>query len=201
MSIMSRDFTTREKVIILILVLFLMGFCYYQFIDKPVRESLANAEAETAAIQMELTSVQVQIAQLERMRAEIDDITAGGLNSYMPSYNNSKAELKLLNDILSSAAQYSVTFTSITRNGDQIRRNFSLQFTAPDYDSMKDIINQLSGVSYRCLIGDLRCGLTNVRISRDVTETYLSVAATATFYETMVGGVPDAGLPADDNAK
>ncbi len=195
MSVLSRDFTTREKVILLILLLFLLGFAYYQFVDKPVRESLAAAEAETEKLQIELTSVRNRITTLQRMRDEIDDVTSGGLNSYMPSYNSSKEELRLLNDILSNTTQYSISFTGLTRSGDQIRRNFTLQFTAPDYDIMKTVIQSLTGVEYRCLIGDLRCSLVTNRY-QDWVDGAVSVSCTATFFETMVGGVPDAGLPA-----
>ena len=195
MSVLSRDFSTREKVILLILLLFLVGFAYYQFVDKPVRESLAAAEAETEKLQTELTSVRNRIATLQRMRDEIDDVTSGGLNSYMPSYNNSREELRLLNDILSRTTQYTITFTGLTRSGDQIRRNFTLQFTASDYDVMRAVIGDLTGSEMRCLIGDLRCSLVTDRY-RDWVDGVISVNCSAVFYETMVGGEPDAGLPA-----
>ncbi len=201
MRVMSRDFTTKEKVILLILIIFLLGFGYYQFIDVPVRESLAAAEAETANLQAEITAINARIATLERMQNEISDINASGRSSYMASYNNSKAELKLLNDVLRAATQYSVSFANVTRNGDQIRRDFSLQFTAPDYDSMRNIIQNLTSVEYRCLIGNMSCTLTRVRY-RDYTEYgALSVSVTATFYETMVGGIEDIGLPASSTAQ
>lgn len=196
MRVLSRDFTTREKIILVILVLFLIGFGYYQFIDKPVREGLARAESESAALQTEIAAVNTKIATLQRMQDEIDSINAEGRNSYMASYNNSKAELKLLNDVLSQATQYSISFSNVTRSGDQIRRDFSLQFTAPDYQAMWNIINDLTGVEYRCLIGNLSCSLNKIRY-RDRTEYgALSVSVTATFFETMVGGVEDSGLPA-----
>ena len=195
MSVLSRDFTRREKVFLLILLLFLLGFAYYQFVDVPIRTGIAEAEAEAANIQTELTSVRARIAILQRMRDEIDDITAGGLNSYMPSYNSHKEELKLLNDILSATDQYSISFTGVTRDGDQMRRNFTLQFTAPDFETTKNIIRELTGVEYRCLIGDLRCSFVTDRY-RIYEEEAVSVSCTATFFETMEGGVPDAGLPA-----
>ena len=51
-------------------------------------------------------------------------------------------------------------------------------------------------VEYRCLIGNLSCSLNKIRY-RDRTEYgALSVSVTATFFETMVGGVEDSGLPA-----
>ncbi|MBR3718310.1 MAG: hypothetical protein IKN20_00405 [Firmicutes bacterium] len=198
---MSRDVNAKEKVLLVILVLIILGFCYYRFVDQPIRKNLAKADAEYSSLQTELTEANVKIRELQRMQDEIDEITTAGKYSYMPSYNNAKEELALLNDILSgSATQYSVSFTDVTRNKDQIRRNFKLTFSAPDYETMRGIIDQLTGVDYRCLIGDCTSKVVEVRNQRE-EYTLLSVSATATFFETMVGGVVDAGLPADSSKK
>ncbi len=199
---MSREFSAREKVLLVVLVLMILGFVYYRFVDQPIRRELAEAEAERASLQSELAGVRSKIRELQRMRDEIDEITAGGRNSYMPSYNSAKAELALLNDILNRyAAQYSVSFTSVTRSGDQIRREFKLEFTAADYDSVGDIIDKLTGVEYRCMLGDCDCSAVEVRNAQGREETALSVSTTATFFETMAGGTADAGLPPDSPRK
>ena len=196
---MSREVNAKEKVLLVILVLIILGFCYYRFVDQPVRKNLAKAEAEYSTLQSELTEVRVKIRELQRMQDEIDAITSGGKDSFMPSYNNAKEELALLNDILNeSVTQYSVAFTNVSRYKDQIRRDFRLDFTAPDYESMKVVIDKLTGVDYRCMIGDCTCNVIQVRNQQEET-TALSVSATATFYETMVGGTADAGLPPDSS--
>lgn len=199
---MNRDVNTKEKVLLVILVLIILGFGYYRFVDQPVRKNLAKAETEYSSIQTELTGVRIKIRELQRMQDEIDEITAGGKDSYMPSYNNAKEELALLNDILNeSVTQYSVAFTNVTRYKDQIRRDFKLSFTAPDYESMKAVINKLTGVDYRCMLGDCSCNVIQVKNPQQEETTALSVSATATFYETMVGGKEDAGLPPDSSKK
>ncbi len=202
---MSRDVTTKEKVLLVILVLIILAFGYYRFVDQPVRKNLAKADAEYNALQTELTEVRIKIKELQRMQDEIDLITSGGKDSYMPSYNNAKAELALLNDILNeSVTQYSVAFTNVTRYKDQIRRDFKLDFNAPDYESMKAVIDKLTGVDYRCMIGDCSCRVVDLKIRNplpDEPTTALAVSATATFYETMVGGTVDAGLPPDSARK
>ena len=199
---MNRDVNTKEKVLLVILVLIILGFGYYRFVDQPVRKNLAKAEAEYSSIQTELTAVRIKIRELQRMQDEIDEITAGGKDSYMPSYNNAKEELALLNDILNeSVTQYSVAFTNVTRNKDQIRRDFKLSFTAPDYESMKAVIDKLTGVDYRCMLGDCSCNVIQVKNPQQEETTALSVSATATFFETMVGGTEDAGLPPDSSKK
>ena len=199
---MSRDVNTKEKVLLVILVLIILGFGYYRFVDQPVRMNLAKAESEYASIQTELTGVRIKIRELQRMQDEIDEITSGGKDSFMPSYNNAKEELALLNDILNdSVTQYSVAFTNVTRYKDQIRRDFKLDFTAPDYESMKAVIDKLTGVDYRCMVGDCSCNVISVKNQQNEETTALAVSATATFFETMVGGTEDAGLPPDSSKK
>ena len=192
MKVLSRDFTLKEKLLLLLLGLILVGLAYYQFVDRPVRTALESARAEADSLSTELKTVEAKLERMRRMRSELEDVTAGGSASEMGSYNNSKEEYTILNDILSDALQYSITFANVTRDGDQIRRDFTLQFTTDDYEDMERKIAELTESHYRCMIGDLRC-----TASRDsnVMEGNITVNGTATFYETMVGGTPDAGLP------
>lgn len=200
MKLMTREFTTREKVLLVILSLILLALCYYQFVDQPVRDQIAKAEDEAANLEIELQLVQAKLTEMRRMREEMDEILAGGKESMMGSYNNSKEEMRILNDVLSDTLQYSISFSNVTRNGDQIRRNFSLMFTTADYDAMEKVIAALAESKSRCLIGDVQCS-QGVRSSMfDYRNNYyyadyMTVSATATFFETMVGGVEDAGLP------
>ena len=202
MTILSRDFTRGEKIILVILAFVLVGLAYYQFVDKPVRESIEKANAEAEAIQVELTGVNAKIQRMEEMQAELDSIQSDPSASYMGSYNNSKEEIAFLNDVLSNALQYSISFSNVTRDGDQIRRNFSLQFTTADYAGMEKIMKQLCDGKLRCLINDISYNTTRYNYSAAEREKYgvdyyerVNVNCTATFFETMVGGTPDAGLP------
>ena len=192
MKVLSRDFTLKEKLFLFLLSLVLVGLAYYQFVDRPVREALEIAHAEADSLSTELQTVEAKLEKMRRMRAELDDVTAGGTASEMGSYNNSKAEISMLNDALSEALQYSITFANVTRSGDQIRRNFTLQLTTDNYETMEHIVSTINASHYRCLIGDLRCTATR---DRDVLDGNITASATATFFETMVGGTPDAGLP------
>ena len=192
MKVLSRDFTLKEKLLLLLLSLILVGLAYYQFVDRPVREALDIAHAEAESLTVELQTVEAKLARMRRMRSEMDDVTAGGTAREMGSYNNSKAEIAILNDILQDALEYTITFANVTRDGDQIRRNFTLQFSTDSYEIMEYMLSALSGSHYRCMIGDLRC---NAAKNDDLMRGIITANATATFYETMVGGTPDAGLP------
>ena len=196
MKVLSRDFTLKEKILLLILSLALIGLAYYQFNDQPVRRELDAAKYEKETLQIELDAVQMQLAQLKRMEQELENLSKDSTLGVMGSYNNSKAEIALLNDILEDTQQYSIAFSDVTRNGDLIRRNFTLQFTASDYEEAIQMLTQLSRSECRCRLGNVYCQSED----GNVLKGPVSVSATATFYETMVGGKADAGLPKDQAA-
>ncbi len=189
MKILSRDFTIREKIIILILLVLLLGLAYYQFVDKPVRSALETAANEKAALETELTAVKTKVAQLEKMKNEIDDITKTGAYAKMPSYDNQKEVYKLLNDVL-GATGYNIQFSNRVQSGNMVRRNITLRFSADSRDTIKKALKQLTGSDYRCLIGDMTITPVN---GRNIKENY-TVTATITFYETMSGATTNQGI-------
>ncbi len=189
MKILSRDFTIREKIIILILLVLLLGLAYYQFVDKPVRSALETAANEKAALETELTAVKTKVAQLEKMKNEIDDITKTGAYAKMPSYDNQKEVYKLLNDVLRETG-YNIQFSNRVQSGNMVRRNITLRFSADSRDTIKKALKQLTGSDYRCLIGDMTITPVN---GRNIKENY-TVTATITFYETMSGATTNQGI-------
>ena len=76
MKALSRSFTLKEKILLLLLSLVLVGLAYYQFVDQPVRSALAQAQAEADSLSMELNAVNSKLATMRKMRTELDDVTA-----------------------------------------------------------------------------------------------------------------------------
>ena len=197
MKILSRDFTGKEKVLLVVLAVVLLGLAYYWFVDTPVRQGLETAAAEETALQTELTAVTRKVGELNRMQEELETLHGREGVSRMSSYNASKEEVRLLNDVLAGTSQYAVAFADVSREGDQIRRSFSLQFTAPRHEDISRVLGQLADSGQRCMIDNIRCSRER---SYDQEGGGYVVDATATFYETMVGGTPDAGLPEETAA-
>lgn len=209
MKVLSRDFTLREKILLIVFCLILLALAYYRFVYVPCNNAIERARTDRDNYQTELLIALTKEAQLRKMKTELDSLGELQETSRMDSYNNSKAELSLLNSVLETADNYSVSFASVTRDGDQIRRNFSLQFTTGSFQTAKRIIARLAESEYRCLIGDMQYTKTLRRANEGETTVggqwidgvyyfdVITVATTATFFETMYGGTPDAGLPAD----
>jgi len=190
MKVLSRDFTVKERILILLLVLILLGLAYYQFIDQPVRSAIEQAHSEQAALETELTTAKAKLAQLERMQNEIDTVTALATFRPMPSYSNREAVNKLLNDVLGTM-NYSIAFSNTTRSGDLVRRSVSLTFTAPDYRTMEQVFKALADAEFRCIVDNISCSSSGG--DRYHPRVY-NVSMTATFYETMVGATTEVGL-------
>ncbi len=202
MKILSRDFTVREKVLMTFLSILLIILAYYRFVDIPVRDGIVDAKSKVEAYNTELNAVNTKIESLRQMQEELDELGTAGRAAYMASYNNAEAEYTALNDILSATDEYVITFSDLTREGDLIRREFSIQYTTTGYAAAKKIIFDLENSKYRCRIGDLS---VSVGKENDTEADLLHwngrimVSAKATFYETMVGGTADEGLPAEDD--
>ena len=128
MKFMSREFTKKEKIMIVLLLLILAGLSYYRFFFIPVQNRIATADTRREAARMELSIVEAQIARLQAMQDELDGIESAEHSTYLASYNNSEAEIRLLNRLLADTLQYSLSFSNVTRDGDLIRRNITMQF-------------------------------------------------------------------------
>ena len=192
MKVMSRDFTRTEKILLVLLAVILVGLVYYRFVYVLVNDSVSSSNSEAQALQTEISAAESRVLHLKSLQSEMDTMEEEGSMSYMPSYNNSKAEIAFLNDVLASTDKYSISFADVARSGDQIRRSFTLQYTTASYKTAQKILESLCQSRDRCLVGDIRCTITETGVT--------TVNAAATFYETMVGGTADAGLPADTAA-
>ena len=76
MKIMSRDFTTREKIMLLVLTLILLAAGYYAVIDQPIRTAINEAKSQQDELNTELMLLQTKAASLSRMQSELDSIEA-----------------------------------------------------------------------------------------------------------------------------
>ena len=184
MKILSRDFTFVEKIIILVLSVVALGLVYYFLVFEPVNSGIASANSQKEVLETELQVVNTKLDSLAEMEEELDGSNA----TYMLSYNGTKKETALLNDIFASASEYNISFNDVTRQGNQIRRNFYFSFKTTSYDTVQSIMKKIANSEYRCLIND--CSMSN-------TNGTYSVSANATFFETMVDGKADAALPED----
>lgn len=197
MKILTREFTLREKILLVILVLAIMILSYFQFFYFPMEDAIASARSEAENLQIELGVVEDKVLEMRAMKDELDSMMEDGTIARMESYNNAKSELAFLNDVLAPTQEYVLSIADVTREGDQIRRNISLQFSVNTYSEVEQILVQLENCPYRCIVRDV--SVSSYEGGLD-SMTVIKVSALATFYETMVGGTEDVGLPVEQSS-
>ncbi|SEK92697.1 Type II secretion system (T2SS), protein M [Butyrivibrio sp. ob235] len=196
MNILNKDFTKNEKTLLVILVLVIVGALYYLFVFTPIENGIHSARVEQQALETELVATKARVEKIKAM-AEEYDAGGGALTGYMPSYNAGKSEIDFLHKILGNTTDYSVNFTNLTREGDLIRREFVMKFTARNYAQAQEVVKALEESEIRCLVG----GIVVSPVERELTvqDQDVDVNLTGTFYETLQGGTPDKELPEDAN--
>ena len=191
MNVMSREFTRSEKVLLVILSALLIGLLYYRFVYLTTEDMVEDIKHQADTTQADLDMANARLQKLQKMQGEMEAMDVDDETSRMESYNNSKKETAFLNQVLRGVDDYFISFADVTRDGDQIRRSFTLQFVTKDYKEAVGVVDDLTHGEYRCLVDDINYSLN------DNKEIYINL--TATFFETMVGGTPDSALPKDES--
>ncbi|MCI2057274.1 MAG: hypothetical protein LKJ86_09040 [Oscillibacter sp.] len=185
---MKREFTQRETVLMLILVVILLITGYVKLFAQPVQAQLTAAQTRLADAQDAQLIEQAKNTQLQKMEAELEELKKNGSapTAMIPPYDNIDQVMVQLGAILKAAEDYQLTFSDVTFNSDLVMRPIQMSYTTKTYAQAKEIMTQLYGCVYRCSIGN---------ISVSMGEGTVSVALTATFYEQY-----DDAAAADDPA-
>ena len=192
MRILSRDFTLAEKALFIALGAVLAGLIYYQFFYVPVKNDVENTTQERDMLQSQVLTMESRLARLQQMEADLEKFEASGNPSRMPSYSNDNSAviLALFNQVL-RGLPYNVNRVRLTEEGNQIRRYYTLQFATDNFASAKRIVASLAHGDSRCLLSSLSYAVSFNAENQSSVVVSLELA----FYETMVGGTPDIGLP------
>lgn len=180
---MTRAFTKREKILLLVLVVLLLGAVYYFFVAKPSLEKIEQAHEQTTALQDELLIEIVRMQQIINMQEEIEKAMQGEeRTALIPAYDNLENVMKQLDDILSSATEYSLAFQPVTEEGSMIYRPIEVVFQTSNYSVGRDIINQIYMSPYRCVIDSI--GVDNVeQRDEDIARYPIEVTMEIAFIE------------------
>jgi len=179
---MNKKLSKRDIFVVIFLLILIIGVCYYLFFLTPLRNDLADLNTQIEAANTQLEESSVKAASMNKMQAELDEILSRPANKIteIAPYDNAKALMNELNDILAQGTEYSISFADPEIGEDGIvRRDVNLSFTASDYDSAKAIVEQLANNRWRCLITDV-----SVSGEDDISTGSVSVQAVMKFFES-----------------
>ncbi|MEG1068467.1 MAG: hypothetical protein RSD90_07460 [Anaerovoracaceae bacterium] len=188
---MSRKFTSREKILLVVLCVMILGIFYYQFVVKETNRMIK--EYDVNAIQDELAIEQATALNKMQMKKEMESTPLLDTGT-VASYNNIKAEINAMNDIFSKATTYNLDFEQAKVDGTAVRRNIKAVFSCNSYKTVTAIIKDLHDCRYRCLIRNVSIVSTSGQEKGLKTSNDINVSLDVTFYETTYNSDTKAGL-------
>ena len=180
---MNRAFSTREKVLLVILALLLIGVGYFKLLLEPINESIDNYTQLASSEQDAMLQDTAQLVQLRQMEQELEVIHESGEAVPLPAYDNAEGLLVELNHSLAASTEYTLNFGTVDMldGGYIVRRPLSLQFSAKNYAAARGILAALHDSANVNQISDL-----SVSLPED-PEKGVQVTCSVTFYELKNG--------------
>lgn len=188
---LSKQFTRREKVLLVILALLLLFALYYLAIHRPVTEALNRIQVESETVSTDLMVLETKQQRMAEMQKELDEILSQPNVSEIPKYDNLQRVMDFLNTVLSSANEYSLSFQGLQQpeNGDILRRPMQMSFISTSYNGARSMIEQLQNCPYRCQLSDFSIAPVSLEgQSQDAASLLdgpVQVSLTVTFYENL----------------
>ena len=178
---MKRTLNTREKTLLLILVILVLALGYFKLIFEPIQEQVADYQSLTAQEQAVLDEGLIRVAQMHAMEETVEEIKASGEGKAIPAYDNSGKLMRELYRILADTKEYSLDFSKPVTQDDYIMlRPVSLSFQTATYAQARAIIDALCDSENVNQISDLTIYEGQARdknsVQTDLVITFFEVA-------------------------
>ena len=179
---MKRELTKREKILLLVLAVMVIGLGYFRLIFEPVNDQISQYRMDTEGEQCEILSNTIKLAQMRSMEKKIAEVKADGTEKAIPTYDNSVVLMRELYRILATTNEYSLDFSAQTvQDGYIIRRPISMTFYTDSYEQARGVVDALSGSDNLNQISDLSIsenrGKNKDQVQTDLLITYFEVAS------------------------
>lgn len=190
---LTRQFTRRERVLLVILAVLLLFAVYFLTVHIPVTEALEQAQMESESLSTDIMVLEAKQARMEQMQRELDILLAQPNVAEIPSYDNLDRVMDYLNTVLSTTEEYSLSFQGLQQPEDSIiiYREMQMTYVSPSYQAAREVMEQLQNCPYRCQLS----GLTMVPSTRDgqtlnpdavLTNGPVLVHLVVTFFESSL---------------
>ncbi len=194
---LKREFTFKEKILILVAAILALGLIYYNFVYKYFQNQLTFYD--TATLEDELLVEQSKATKIAQMRQIIEE-SRGRVKGDLSVYNNQSNEIIEMGNIFDEDAyNVSVNWSDPVLNGTIIRRDVNITFSTNSYDNFKNVLRKMSEMKYRCLIRNVTLADGRNNDSSGIRDSEeLNASISVTFFETSEGATSLAGLTVDN---
>lgn len=176
---MKRQFSLRERILMIILAILLVACVYYILVEKPVQDTLMDASQRQSEAESQMVIASAQLQKMHQMQDALEKLEQSA-QADVPDYDNAANVVELLEKAMAMTQEYNMTLQPVTIEGAIARRTFQMNFRCDCYATAKQVLQTLLDSNYRCRITSMSvtCGLGG-----DITQQEVSVQATVTFYE------------------
>lgn len=178
---MRRQFSLRERVLMVILALLLVACVYYILVEKPVQDTLLDASQRQSEAESQLTIASAQLEKMHQMQAALEQLEQSA-QADVPDYDNAKHVMELLNKAMALTDNYDLSFQAVTTEGAIVRRPIDMSFRCNGYATAKRVLQTLLDSNYRCRITAM--SVTGGQ-NGDIDWEEVTVTASVTFYEFL----------------
>lgn len=173
-NFMTHKFTTREKVLLIVLIVILLIGLYFLLVFYPVRREHARIAAELEDTESHIEVEKIVTQLYDEMKEDLETMNK---ETYMPKYDNFEELAFKLNEIFADVEE-DLRYSE-SESGGIVSRVINFSFEASGYQQAKQILKALVTTEYRSLLGNL----TLSPKSGDVANNGLTVSGSITFYE------------------
>jgi len=177
---MKKQMTGKSIALLAVLILMLLGVCYFKLVLSPINGEIASLQSSQSAEQTEIDNNMVLVADMNRMQAVIDEAKKSGIGKAIPPYDNGQRLMNELYPILARTKDYSVNFRDKEFEGYLVLFPVSLSYKTNSYQEARGIINQLCSTNSVMQIENV-----SVRLGNDTRDNQVSTELTITYFEVL----------------
>lgn len=179
-NFMTRRFTLREKILLLIFILILLVGLYFFFVFYPVHNSLTEIDTEKQALEDRIMIQEARKGIYDDMKEELEEIFALPEDqiTYMPDSDN-RQDLMIKFHAIFEGIEETINYGSANLSNGIYSRTFSFSFNISSFEEAKRVVTELTRTGYRCLLNNISVSPSN---SSDIEEGSLHISTSITFY-------------------
>ncbi len=187
-------FNKKEKVLMTILALLLVGVAWYFLVFSPCQQSTQRIETQVSSTQTQVDLAASKLQSMDSMQSSIDaDKQSGKTQVTMPAYDNSQAALVQLNGALADTESYTLSFNDLDwSTSGVVKRGIDVVYGCSSYATARQVLDKLTSGTYPCTIDSVTISnssagskvSTSSSGTRSVSSSATSVRVHVTFYET-----------------
>ena len=171
---MKKEFTQREKILLLVLTVLVIGLGYYKFVLQPINNRISEYRNMESEISLEYEQNLIKAGQMDTMQKEIQKDQAKGIRRTVALYDNSVNLMPELYRIMKNSIDYSLDFGELVFESDFVKRPVEITFDTSTYRQARAIIDRLYNSQYAMQVDGLTVTAKEAT-DKQVVTTYISI--------------------------